>query len=76
MRPQTSSVDYALLTKRAFLVGVVLFAIGLLGEAGIHAVGFSVPAWEETLLFDAEIAGIAIMLFSPFVFGILLPLVD
>jgi hypothetical protein len=35
-----------------------------------------VPAWEETLLFDMEVLGVLISLFSPFVFGVLLPLTE
>ncbi|ERH06842.1 MAG: hypothetical protein J07HN4v3_02466 [Halonotius sp. J07HN4] len=69
-------IEYATLTKRGFLLGVALFAIGALGELGLTAVGLSVPDWERALLFDLELAGILIGLLSPFVFGVLLPLTE
>jgi hypothetical protein len=69
-------LDYPTLTKRAFALGVALFLIGAIGELTVNRAGLSVPQWEQTLLFDLEILGIAIALISPFVFGILLPLTE
>jgi hypothetical protein len=76
MAGRYGNVDYAALTKRAFAVGAALFALGLLGELAISSLGLSVPNWEQTLLVDAEIAGVLVMLLSPFVFGIFMPLTD
>ena len=72
----TSSLDYPTLTKRGFALGVALFVIGALGEAGLAVAGVTVPQWEQTLLFDMEILGILIGLLAPFVFGVLLPLTE
>ena len=69
-------MDYPTLTKRSFLFGVGLFALGALGEFALAATGTTVPAWEHALLVDAEWIGIAIALASPFLFGILLPLTE
>ncbi|MFW5974553.1 MAG: hypothetical protein ACOCPZ_04160 [Natrialbaceae archaeon] len=71
-----AGMDYPTLTKRGLLLGVVLFAIGAVGELGLTAAGITVPDWEQALLFDLEIIGIVIALLSPFVFGILLPLTE
>ncbi|TQQ81234.1 hypothetical protein EGH24_08885 [Halonotius terrestris] len=71
-----SNLDYPTLTKRGFLLGVALFAIGALGELGLTASGLTVPAWERTALFYIELSGIVIGLLSPFIFGILLPLTE
>lgn len=70
------NVNYTRLTKRAFLTGVSLFLLGAIGQLLIHMGGLSVPSWESTLLVDAEILGVVIMLLSPFVFGIVLPLTE
>ena len=76
MAGRYGEMDYPTLTKRGFLLGVALFAIGAVGEMGIAAAGLSVPDWERALLFDLELLGIAIGLLSPFVFGVLLPLTE
>lgn len=70
------AIDYAKATRWSFLFGVSLFVIGALGEAAIHTAGLQVPGWEETLLVDLEFLGAAIALFSPFVFGVFLPLTE
>lgn len=76
MTGRYGKIDYATLTKRAFAAGAALFALGLLGELAISTLGMSVPNWEQTLLVDAEIAGVLVMLLSPFVFGVFMPLTD
>jgi hydrogenase/urease accessory protein HupE len=76
MTGRYGSLDYATLAKRGFVLGVTLFAAGALGELGLHAAGVALPAWERTLLFDAEVVGIAVALLSPLVFGIVLPLTE
>ena len=70
------NLDYPTLTKRSFLFGLVLFALGVLGEFLGHTYFAPLPGWEQTLLLDAEIVGILIAFFSPFVFGIILPLTE
>lgn len=69
-------IDYPTVTKRAFALGVGLFLLGALGEIVGHALFGTLPAWENTLLFDAEILGILIALLSPIVFGIVMPLTE
>lgn len=69
-------LDYPRLTKTGFLLGFAMFAVGALGEIIGHAYFAPLPGWEETLLFDLEAIGLVIAFFSPFVFGILLPLTE
>jgi len=76
MAGRYGELDYPVLTKRSFLLGVALFAIGALGELGLTTAGLAVPEWERALLFDIELLGIMIGLLSPFIFGILLPLTE
>jgi len=74
--PNHASRDYSKLAKTGFLIGVALFAVGGLGEIAGSAVFGGLPGWEQTLLFDMEVLGIAFGLFSPFLFGIVAPLVE
>jgi hypothetical protein len=76
MTGRYGDLDYASLTKRGMTLGALLFAVGAVGELAGHALFGSLPAWELTLLFDAEVLGIATMLLTPFVFGIALPLTE
>ncbi|MFB6309149.1 MAG: hypothetical protein ABEH35_07450 [Haloarculaceae archaeon] len=76
MTGRYGDIDYPQLTKRAFAVGLALFLVGTVGGFLVRAGGLSVPAWEETLLLDAEIVGVVLMLLSPIVFGIILPLTE
>jgi hypothetical protein len=76
MAGRYGNVDYSTLTKRAFLFGATLFALGALGEFALATMGTAVPAWEHAVLVDAEWIGVMIALLSPFVFGILLPLTE
>ncbi|WP_144904797.1 DUF7860 family protein [Halobellus captivus] len=76
MTGRYGDIDYPTLTKRSFLLGIGLFALGALGEFALAATGTAVPAWEHALLVDAEWIGILIALVSPFVFGVLLPLTE
>jgi len=72
----TASTDYPALAKAGFFLGVALFALGGLGEVVGSAVFGGLPGWEQTVLFDMEVLGIAIGLLSPLVFGIVAPLVE
>lgn len=76
MAGRYGNIDYPTLTKRSVALGLGMFLIGAIGEAIIHTMGLQVPGWETTLLFDFEVLGVIIMLFSPFVFGILMPLTE
>lgn len=69
-------LDYGLLTKTGFSIGVGLFVLGAGGIAVGHAVYGTLPGWEESLFTYAEITGILLGLFSPFLFGIFLPLTE
>ena len=69
-------VDHAKRTKLSFLLGVGLFVTAELVEPLQHAVGLAVPGWEQGLLIATAGAGILLALLSPFVFGILLPLIE
>lgn len=76
MTGRYGDIDYSRATKRAFAVGAVLFAFGLIGDLYLRTTGAAVPAWEQTLLVDAEMLGVLVMLLAPFVFGIVLPLTE
>lgn len=76
MAGRYGELNYPKLTKRSFLFGIGLFVIGALGELIITTSGATVSGWEQTLLFDAEVVGMLIAFFSPFVFGIFLPLTE
>lgn len=67
-------LDTDRLTKLGVVGGLLLFAVGAVGELVGHAVYGTLPAWENALLFDAEVIGIAAVFFSVFVFGIFVPL--
>jgi hypothetical protein len=71
-----SHLDYGFYAKAGFLLGAVLFAIGAGGELLGHTLFGSLPQWERTLLFDLEVFGLLVGFFSPFTFGIVLPLAD
>lgn len=73
---RTRSMDHARLAKLGFLAGLALFAIGGGGEVVGHALYGSLPAWEDALLFDLEVVGLVVGLFSPLVFGVALPLLE
>ena len=70
------NLDYSRLTKLGIGSGLTLFAIGAVGLLVAPAVVGPLPAWERTLLLEAEALGVVLTLLSPFVFGILLPLIE
>lgn len=72
----TRSIDYGRWTKVGFLGGVVLFAVGVLGNVALSTIGGSAPAWAGTVFFDFEILGVLVGLLVPLVFGIVLPLIE
>lgn len=69
-------LDYGFLTKAGFLTGLSLFILGVAGELLGPAYFGPLPGWEETLFFDMEVIGLVIGFFSPFIFGIFLPLTE
>ncbi|HKJ58652.1 MAG TPA: hypothetical protein VKA37_05450 [Halobacteriales archaeon] len=73
---RTRSIDHARYAKLGFLLGLALFAIGGGGEIVAHSLYGSIPTWEDALLFDIEVIGLLVGFFSPFVFGIALPLIE
>lgn len=71
------NLDYPTLAKGGFGLGLALFLFGAIGAKVALALGSGqIPGWERTLFFDAEWIGIALILFSPIVFGIVLPLTE
>ncbi|MFC7027346.1 hypothetical protein ACFQJ5_06665 [Halomicroarcula sp. GCM10025324] len=73
---RTRRLDHATLAKRGFLLGVGLFALGVLGEViGPVLVG-PLPGWGDMLFTDMEGLGILVALFAPLIFGIILPLTE
>lgn len=69
-------LDYPALTKTGFLLGLGMFVVGVGGEYVGYAVFGGLPAWEETLLYALATIGLLVGFFSPFVFGIFLPLTE
>lgn len=80
MRPHLTGrygdLDYPTLARRGTLLWVCLFALGALGELVAHTLGVALPAWEATLLFDAEVLGVVLFLGSPLLFSVVLPLTE
>lgn len=70
------NIEYERLTKLGFLLSLAIFAVGAGGELTAAAMHMSLPAWENTLLVDLEIIGVIGALFTPLVFGIILPLTE
>jgi hypothetical protein len=71
-----SNLDHAFLAKVGFLLGLGLFTFGVGGELIGHSVLQNLPSWEYALFGYAELFGLVIGFFSPWVFGIALPLVE
>jgi len=70
------NLNYASLAKRSFLLGLGLFALGAGGELLVHALELTIPSWESSLLYDAEILGLLVAFVSPWVFAVILPLTE
>ncbi|RBI61571.1 hypothetical protein DMJ13_12750 [halophilic archaeon] len=69
-------IDYPTFAKYGFLLGLSSLVIGALGEIVGTSLYGTLPGWETMLFTDMEAIGIPVMLFSPFVFGVLLPLTE
>lgn len=70
------NVDYPVLAKRGFLLGLALFALGALGHVVGHVVLPGLPGWTDTLFLYLEEIGVLLGLLAPVVFGIVLPLTE
>lgn len=70
------TLDYPVLAKRGFLLGLALFAVGVVGELLVHTVLTGLPGWIGTVLFDMELLGVVIGLLAPLVFGVVMPLTE
>jgi hypothetical protein len=70
------SIDHAQWAKTGFLIGLGLFLLGASGEILGHSLVGTLPAWENTLFTYSEAIGIAIAFFSPWIFGVALPLLE
>jgi hypothetical protein len=70
------NLEYARWAKIGFAVGLLLLIGGATGEIVGHAFFESVPAWEKSLFFYSEVAGVLIGFFSVGVFGVFLPLTE
>ncbi|WP_410765912.1 hypothetical protein [Haloferax sp. DFSO60] len=71
-------LDYPRLTKTGVGLGIALFIFGAVGAKVALAAssGGQLPGWERTLFFDAEVIGVLLLLFSPIIFGIVMPLTE
>ncbi|WP_254525159.1 hypothetical protein [Natrinema caseinilyticum] len=71
-----SGHEYPELAKTGFLLGLVLFVVGSGSELIGHALFGSLPQWENTLFVTLIAVGFLVGFFSPFVFGVVMPLVE
>lgn len=67
-------IDYPAYIKRGVLLGLTLLVVGELG--GYASQSFSMPAWEEALFVDLAVVGLLVLLLSPLLFGLVLPLTE
>jgi hypothetical protein len=76
MAGRYGTIDYSTYAKSGFLLGFAMFAIAAFSEILIHFGNVEVAAWIATVLLDAGLAGIAVMLLAPIVFGVVMPLTE
>lgn len=70
------NLDYPKLTRRGFLLGLLLLCAGAAGEAFLPVLVGPLPSWEDTILLDVEMLGPVVAFLSPIVFGFVLPLTE
>ncbi|WP_121742642.1 DUF7860 family protein [Natronorubrum halophilum] len=70
------NLDYPLLIKAGFLTGLSLFTLGAGGELLGSMLFETLPAWEHTLFLYSEALGLVVAFFTPWIFGVLLPLTE
>jgi hypothetical protein len=71
---QHKNMNYGYWAKTGFLLGIGLIVFGVGGELIGHAFFEPMPAWENMLFTYAEGTGLVIGFFSPWIFGVALPL--
>lgn len=73
---QHQRLAYSQYARGGFALGVIVFAVGILGHALGPSVFGSLPEWEVTLFTLMEFGGIGLALCSPIVFAVVLPLIE
>jgi len=76
MAGRYGDLDYPSLTKRGMAFGFLLFVFGALGDTVVASTYGPLPEWEYALFLDMEVLGVIVLLLTPFVFGIALPLTE
>jgi hypothetical protein len=71
-----ANIDYEVWLKRSFLGGLAALIFSLLALKFGPQVFGPLPGWEQTLFWDLSVLGLLVAFFSPFVFGIVLPLLE
>lgn len=69
-------IDHVTYLKRSFALGLALFVAAEAAEPLQRLAGVGVPGWEHSLLGLLAALGLVVAFFSPFVFGIALPLTE
>lgn len=68
--------NYANGTKYGVGLGFGLLLIGVLGQIIAPKIQGTLPDWELSLFIWVSVAGILVALFSVFLFGVALPLIE
>lgn len=69
-----NTFDHERWAKGGFFLGLSLLLVGAFGEIIGNLVFGGIPGWENTLFVYSEGIGVLLGFFSPFIFGIVLPL--
>lgn len=68
-------IDYARSVKRGVALGLLLLGLGEL-DGYLRSTYLSLPAWEEALFLDVAVLGLLVVVLSPVIFGVVLPLTE